>query len=356
MVAPAKLSDAEFRALGALAKARKDNLAGLFRGTHLAFGRHARESAAVSLLKKGRAVHKEATSFGARSKDSGGVLKAALQASKGSSLGTMKQLGKEFIGICMDCEEFTDVVEALGMEVVEELAGELVPYLTVLTSGYKSAKAWRGVYQDATNLYRSRYWVRGVLPGDPLAAAEAVQVIIQRDLTRHTIDATRETAMLGAKIGSLFVDYGAGVSSAIGLANASMTLALELASIGIDYWEMKAGNKLLEQPGGITLEVFNASPLLGCYLITCSDDSMLANFFVADIGLPGWMDKVEQIKKKQLGPLQKVASQAIQKSRIELVGIESNKGMIKEKGVLDLARSKVANAAHNFGKAVKARL
>jgi hypothetical protein len=102
--------------------------------------------------------------------------------------------------------------------------------------------------------------------------------------------------------------------------------------------------------------VFNACPLLGCYLITCSDDSALANFFVADIGLPGWMDKVEKIKKTQLGPMQAVASKAIQSSRLELVGLQSNKGMLEKKGGLALAKAKIANAASNFAKGVKARL
>jgi len=69
---PAKLGDAEFRALGALARARKENLANLFPGTRLAFGRHAREEAAVSVLKKGHAVHKEASSFGSKARTAAG--------------------------------------------------------------------------------------------------------------------------------------------------------------------------------------------------------------------------------------------------------------------------------------------
>ncbi|HWA15758.1 MAG TPA: hypothetical protein VG817_04955, partial [Gemmatimonadales bacterium] len=190
----------------------------------------------------------------------------------------------------------------------------------------------------------------------PYAAAVAVQTIIKRDLARHTVDATRQTAVFGAKLASLFVDFGAATSSVVGLCNATATLAIELASIGIDYKEMKAGNKLLESPNAITLDVFTACPLLGCYLITCSDDSALANFFVADIGLPGWMDKVEKIKKTQLGPLQAVARKAITSSRIELVGLQSNKGMIEKKGGLALAKAKLANAASNFAKAVKAKL
>ncbi len=352
MTAPGKLSDAEFRALAMLARARRENMAALFQGTHLAFGRSARQTVGISLLKKGKAVATKAKSLS----DGISAGKSAAPVAKAFAAPAVKQLAKEFMSICMDCHEFADVVEALTSEVVEELAGELVPYFTILMSGYKSAKAWRAVYQDGTNLYRSENWKEGVLPGDPLAAAVAVQVIIKRDLTRHTIDAARQTAVLATKVAALFADFGAVTGSAIGLANATATLAIELASIGLDYKEMKAGNAILEKPGTLTLNVFSACPLLGCYLITCSDDSNLANFFIAEIGLPGWMDKVEQIKKTQLGPLQAVAAKAIQSSRLELIGLSSNKGMVEKKGGLALAKARVANAATNFGKAVKARL
>lgn len=349
---PGKLSDGDFRALAAIGKARRDNMQNLFQGTHLAFGRNARMSAGVSLLKKGKAVGSKAKSFASAASTTGFTAPVA----KSVATPAVKEMAKQFVSICADIREFDDIIEALGSDVINELTSELVPYFTILMSGVKSVKAWKAVYEDGTNLYRSEHWVQGVLPGDPLAAAAAVQVIIKRDLVRHTTDATRQTAVLATKIASLFVDFGAATSSAIGLANASATLAIELASIGIDIKEMRAGNKILQAPGGVSVDVFSACPLLGCYLITCSDDSNLANFFVADIGMPGWMDKVEQIKKHQLGPLQKVASKAIQSSRLELVGLASNKGMIEKKGGLALAKAKLANAATNFAKGVKARL
>jgi hypothetical protein len=352
MTAPGKLSDAEFRALATVARARRDNMQNLFQGTHLAFGRNARMGIGVSLLKKGKAVAGKTKALVDAAQKTGFVAPVAKQVATPA----IKDMARQFIAVCSDIHDVGDLVDALGSDVIHELTSELVPFLTVLMSGVKSVKAWKAVYEDGTNLYRSENWVQGVLPGDPLAAAIAIQVIIKRDLTRHTVDATRQTAVFGAKLASLFVDFGAATSSAIGLANASATLAIELASIGIDYKEMKAGNKLLESPNGITKDVFEACPLLGCYLITCSDDSSLANFFVADIGLPGWMDKVEQIKKNQLGPLQKVANKAITTHRLELVGLASNKGMVEKKGGLALAKAKVANAASNFAKAVKARL
>lgn len=352
MTAPGKLSDAEFRALGVLARARQENMQGLFAGTHLAFGRNARMAVGISLLKKGKKVASQTKSLVDAAQGTGFVAPVA----KAVAAPAVKEMAKQFISVCSDIHDIGDLTEVLGADVLAELTSELVPYLTVLMSGVKSVKAWKAVYQDGTNLYRSENWVKGVLPGDPLAAAGAVQTIIKRDLARHTVDATRQSAVFATKVASLFADFGAATSSVIGLANATATLAIELASIGVDYKEMKAGNRILESPNTIKLDVFTACPLLGCYLITCSDDSSLANFFVADIGLPGWMDKVEKIKKTQLGPLQEVAKKAISSSRLELVGLQSNKGMIEKKGGIALAKAKIANAANNFAKAVKARL
>lgn len=352
MTGPGKLSDAEFRALGVVARARRDNMQSLFQGTHLAFGRNARQAIGISLLKKGKTVASKTKSLVDAASSTGFVAPVA----KTVATPAIKEMAKQFIAVCSDIHDMSDLIDALGSDVINELTSELVPYLTVLMSGVKSVKAWKAVYTDGTNLYRSENWKEGVLPGDPLAAAIAIQVIIKRDLTRHTVDATRQTAVFATKVASLFVDFGAATSSVVGLANATATLAIELASIGIDYKEMKAGNKILESPNAITVDVFAACPLLGCYLITCSDDSALANFFVADIGLPGWMDKVEKIKKTQLGPLQAVAAKAIQSSRLELAGLSSNKGMIEKKGGFALAKAKIANAASNFAKGVKARL
>ena len=52
----------------------------------------------------------------------------------------------------------------------------------------------------------------------------------------------------------------------------------------------------------------------------------MANLFVADIGLPGWMDKVEILKKTKMDPLLTIATKAISESRLQLENLASNKG------------------------------
>jgi hypothetical protein len=62
--------------------------------------------------------------------------------------------------------------------------------------------------------------------------------------------------------------------------------------------------------------------------------------FVADIGLPGWMDKVELMKKKQMDPLLKIANKNIMSSRLQLEGLSSNKGTHAKKGFFAGIKSK----------------
>jgi hypothetical protein len=111
-------------------------------------------------------------------------------------------------------------------------------------------------------------------------------------------------------------------------------------SLGVDIKEMRAGNQRLAKPDTLDLTVFEECPLLGCHLLTCADTSSVANFFVADIGLPGWMDRVEQLKKKQMDPMLKLASKDIQNSRLQLEGLSSDKGTHAEKSFFSKIKSR----------------
>jgi hypothetical protein len=103
---------------------------------------------------------------------------------------------------------------------------------------------------------------------------------------------------------------------------------------------MRAGNKRLATPDTLDLTVFNDCPILGCYLLTCADTSAVANMFVADIGLPGWMKRVEDMKKKQMDPLLKIATKNITSSRLQLEGLSSDKGTHTKKGYFAQIKSK----------------
>jgi hypothetical protein len=58
------------------------------------------------------------------------------------------------------------------------------------------------------------------------------------------------------------------------------------------------------------------------------------------MGMPGWMDKVEKLKRDQMDPLLKIASKAIDASNLQLDGLQSNKGTFVKKGFFAEVKAK----------------
>lgn len=331
------LSREEFMALAELAKARRQLVVNMFGGTRLVFGRSGQLSTAQSLLSTGKSV-KTSVSKLAKGGSTAGKTTASLPG--------MKDAFENFMVECADVDNIQDVIAAIGGEVMHELVSEVTPYLGIVTSAVKLAKAGKAVAQDGYNLYRSADYKRGFRMGDPYAAAEAIQLIIKRDLAQHSVKLGQQTVATGAKIGGLFADFGTATTAVIGVANTLASLGLQLFSLGLDIKDMRAGNKRLATATSLDLSVFNESPILGCYLITCADTSAVANMFVADIGLPGWMDRVEEMKKKQMEPLIKIASKNIAGSRLQLEGLASDKGTHVKKGFFAGVKSKALKKLH----------
>jgi hypothetical protein len=322
-----QLTRSDFRAMRTISKARDNNLRSLLGGTQLTFAKYAREKSVKGALSDAKDVK---TNVSAMIK---GIQTGSKAAANLPSLGSMRTHAVELIQISMNLHDISDVVAALTGEVLHSLISEMTPLIGVFTSSYKSVQSWRAVVTNARDLYKSDYYLEGVLPGDPQAAANAVIVIIKRFLAANTADATRNTAAAATKIAGLFADLGTATTAGIGAASALSK-------------QMKAGNKQLADPDTLDLNVFRVCPILGCYLISCSDTSMVANFFVADMGLPGWMDKVEAMKKNQLDPLIKNANKAIVSSHLRLDSLKANKGTFQEKSMF-------ANLKEQFNRLIK---
>ena len=316
-----QLTRADFVAMGELAKARQRLLINMFNGTQLKMGAKSKAAAAKSIASDVKDVGsnlKKVVKGGSQAAKSGG---GALLESSG-----IKTMVQDFIVQCADVSGIEEVMAAIGAEAVQNLVAEIAPIVGILRSGYKLADAAKTVASDGYELYKSAEWKGGFLPGDAVAAAGAVQSLIKRDLGKHSIELGQQALATGTKIGGLFADFGTATTAGIGLANALATLGLELFYLGLDIKDLRTGNKLLAKPDDLSLGVFTSCPILGCYLITCADTSSVANFFIADIGLPGWMDRVEAMKKTQMDPMLRIATRNINASRLQLEGLASNKG------------------------------
>ncbi|MEC9046744.1 MAG: hypothetical protein VYA51_01930 [Planctomycetota bacterium] len=317
------VAKAEYQALALLHEVRRNVITSLFKGTKLRFNHENRFKTQRDAAQDGLDVFLEASKVHA--------------ATRGVSQGTTKfsgnalqAAGRDFVKQCSDLEDIQDVVNAITSQALNDLLNEITPFLGIALGAAKIKALAAEVHRSARLLFRQHQHVSGFRPGDPQTAAESVIRLIRGELTRNSIDLTKETASTGAKIAGLFADAGTASTLTIGMANAVAGLGLSLYKLGIDIKYQKAGNARLDK-GDLQADVFNECPVLGCYMLTCVDTSTAANFFISDVGLPGWMDRLEQMKRKQMDPLLDMATRLIDNSTLQLDGLRSNKGVFLHK-------------------------
>jgi hypothetical protein len=344
----AQLSNAEFTALATLAKARKENLRTMFQGATIVYGKTSAAGSAKSLVSAGAKVYQSASALASTGA-------AATQvASAGGLRARAEQLILETVGV----DQIGDIIEVITNNALEELVKEMMPYVGIITSSYKAANAWKAVVDQARKDLGWDDYTDFVLPGDPVAACGGVRTILRRNLARDTVQATIHTTAVATKIAGLAGDFGSGATTAVlGLASGLASLAVELTQLGIDIREMRAGNRRLAQPESLDKTVFHECPLVGSYLIAYSPTSMVLNFFVADIGLPGWMNRVEQFKKEGLDPILDTAESQITRSRISITGFNTGKGVVADKTIgQKLASLSRKNIKFQFNRVVRSKL
>jgi hypothetical protein len=209
------LSKGEFFALGAIAKGRQENLRNLFDGTELTFAKYSRQKCIKNALSDAASLASQTEKL------IKGVKTGSKTASAISQAGDIHTNANEFIQIASGITDYSDVVHAVGSEVLHSLVSEMTPFIGVITSSLKAASSWRAVVANARDIYKSDYYLKGVLPGDPEAAAEAVVETIKRFLAANTVDAVANTASAATKIAGLFADLGTATTAAVGAARAA---------------------------------------------------------------------------------------------------------------------------------------
>jgi hypothetical protein len=342
------LTKADYTAMATIAKARQENLRAMFTGAEIVYGKTSAAGAAKSLLTAGHYVGSATKTLIT------GASSVTTVASVGSIRSHAEQLIKEAVGV----DSLEDLIEVITDHAVQELVQEMMPYVGIITSSVKAGSAWKAVVSQARKQLGWDAYTGAILPGDPVAACAAVRTILKRNIARDTTQATIQTAAVATMIAGLAGDFGSGATSTIvGLASGLASLAVELTQLGIDIREMRAGNKRLGKPESLDKTVFVECPLIGSYLIAYSPASMVLNFFVADIGLPGWMNRIEQFKKEGLDPIVETAEDQITRSRITITGVQSGKGVVAEKSIKQKIETlSLKNLKFQFNRVVRSKL
>ncbi|MBL8751152.1 MAG: hypothetical protein JNK78_18485 [Planctomycetes bacterium] len=263
---------------------------------------------------------------------------------KAGAIATAKTgMGDQFAGIRAQIVEFckklcpdidpTKIFSALGLGTVEKFATDLAPFVGAISSGGKAVVGWAGVAKTAWDKHSIEGRRHAIAAGDPMAAFDALLVLLQREIASKSAKAGVQTAAFTGKALGVFADGGAVTGPVIGLLETLADIFQTIVEYVRDYRECDAANKAL-LVGALNLDLFETSPVLGCYFLCVQDHSTIINFAVADYGTTDFVFDVEALVKK-VEPVLERARAYIGDSRLEIPGMENAKGIAEKKGTLD---------------------
>lgn len=201
------------------------------------------------------------------------------------------------------------------------ILSNIAPFVGIVRAGERLIQHIRDFYGTALQRYRSIRAVAALHGGDARAAGEAVKKMLQKALVAGALDIGRTASQFTVGLASACIDGG----MVVNLIASVQKLIQRLVLIGLDISERDAAMTYLRN-GQFDRGVFEKSPLLGCYYLTCSNTSDIVGLLAAPGGDEDWMSKVEK-SKKYIDPLLASAREQIQKSRLEVVGIPC--GLVK---------------------------
>jgi hypothetical protein len=213
--------------------------------------------------------------------------------------------------------------QALG-PVFNQFLVNVTPFVGAISSGANAIVKWG---QAAKGLYDKSKLQEGAgsfAPGDPYAAFEAIVRIQQREINANARAAGVYTGAAVAKTAFAVTDFGAVSGPVVGAVESFSILVQTIYLFARDWNEMNDANAAIAA-GQIDLKLFGTCPLLGCYLISCSDTSAVINLAVGDYGKSGWKFDVEAMWVKAQ-PAYNKAREVVQGSRFEIVELRGFKG------------------------------
>lgn len=217
------------------------------------------------------------------------------------------------------------LVEHVFGEGIAQFAANVVPLVGLISSGGKAIKDWVGVAQNVYRATEMESRFGDVRMGDASAALEAIVAIIDRQIKKQTADAAIHTTAFTAKGISALADGGTATTAVLGVVETIAVLLNTLADLVIDARQIDAGNTLIAAKQ-FDLTLFSKCPILGCYYVAVQDHSTIMDFDFANMGKANWQQEAQRLKYA-ITPVIKQAGVLIDKSRVEIKGMEDAKGV-----------------------------
>ncbi len=207
---------------------------------------------------------------------------------------------------------------------------ELVPVFGLIYDGLKTAWEWKQYADLVVDKGRFPGFLRacsGEAP-DIRAAVVAVQSYLEKRLGSQRSLAAVQTASFAGKIATFFADGGVASHASITGVKTALKAFLTLQFAYDEFKEMKAAQKLLSAPDA---RIFEACPLLGCYMVTSCDHSDLLNMFDGRRELSKYWQYEAMYYIREINKLRDIARTYMKESNVELVGPESAHNTVTNK-------------------------
>jgi hypothetical protein len=222
------------------------------------------------------------------------------------------------------------IIEELGAEFLVDFFSSALPLVGQVKAGAQAASNWGTSANDWHKATQIKVHREFVLPGNARDACDAVAVLLRNSRDEHATLATIQTTQLAVSTAGLFTDLGGVTGPAVAATAALAKTCHKVLIMGARYKEVKKINLMLKSTpvGNLRSNIFNVSPLLGCYYLANNTTSNVLNVLSSNIIEDAdWMSNADLYKRNHLDPLIKESQRFILESRYVLTPIQQNKGM-----------------------------
>lgn len=300
---PKKLTQKDRQALNLIYKQYEENAQELFKGKQLRWKKK-------YILTDSKKAHQKWNEWTKKEPEK------LINAIKGVPEKNLLDSVNELLTSLFDGLTIKDVTEALGVEFVNDLTKNIIPYFGAISSGTTTIKEVIEIVKSAHEKKQINSAAKSFAPGDPYAAFKAILEIQKREIELHTTNASINfTSAIVQTITTAF-DLGLVTSVVTGSAKSFANLIHEIFHFARGWIEMNKANKILKpNENKINIKLlFETCPLLGCYLIHCSTTSSVVALTLKEFGTTDFLLQTERLKK-EAEPVFKKAKKVIDDSR-----------------------------------------
>ncbi len=204
-------------------------------------------------------------------------------------------------------------------DVLESAAAEMLPYVGTFLKFCKGATNIKDAIRHRVQIHLASETALAISTGDPRLAFDAMMEVVKREYKREVVDGIRCMGTAGINLALTVASAGvAWADIVIGGANCALSIIEHAILRYRDEKELAAANEYLKASELQLPKMFEACPILGCFVIATLDHSSIMTFTADEFGQAGWMDKAEKLIKEKIVPLQTEARKLVGKSRFSL--------------------------------------